>query len=321
MYILYIILLIINILILCGFLFLVKKKEKWMYVLCSSTIIAIIGYLIISLSNSLCVAIIGNDIAYFGSVFLSLSMFMIISKMCKIKIPNKIVGVLIASAIVMFLIVATQGFLPWYYKTIELVSDPLGPKLVKTYSFLYPVYIIYVSFYMIGMIASVIHYSIHNKEEGASKYALFMTIAVGLNIVVWIGEKFIPLNFEFLTISYIISEMMFLFVYWLLQGYIQIKDIPKPKEEKTRIIFVDSKEKALKLEKILLKLPDGTNLSSRQMDILEGILDGKSRKEIAIDLCLSENTVKMHTTSLFRILKVSSREEIFNMVNSDDGKN
>jgi len=164
MYILYIILLIINILILCGFLFLVKKKEKWMYVLCSSTIIAIIGYLIISLSNSLCVAIIGNDIAYFGSVFLSLSMFMIISKMCKIKIPNKIVGVLIASAIVMFLIVATQGFLPWYYKTIELVSDPLGPKLVKTYSFLYPVYIIYVSFYMIGMIASVIHYSIHNTE-------------------------------------------------------------------------------------------------------------------------------------------------------------
>jgi len=50
------------------------------------------------------------------------------------------------------------------------------------------------------------------------------------------------------------------------------------------------------------------------MDILEGILDGKSRKEIAADLCLSENTVKMHTSSLFKILNVSSREEIFNII-------
>jgi len=47
----------------------------------------------------------------------------------------------------------------------------------------------------------------------------------------------------------------------------------------------------------------------------------KTFAEIAKELKVSENTVKMHTTSLFRILKVSSREEIFNMVNSDDGKN
>lgn len=52
-------------------------------------------------------------------------------------------------------------------------------------------------------------------------------------------------------------------------------------------------------------------LTARQMDILEGILAGKSRKEMAADLHLSENTVKMHTTSLFKTLKVTSRDEIF----------
>ena len=38
---------------------------------------------------------------------------------------------------------------------------------------------------------------------------------------------------------------------------------------------------------------------------------GKSRKEIAVGLHLSENTVKMHTTSLFKALKVTSRDGIF----------
>jgi DNA-binding NarL/FixJ family response regulator len=55
-------------------------------------------------------------------------------------------------------------------------------------------------------------------------------------------------------------------------------------------------------------------LTARQLDILEGILAGKSRKEIAVDLHLSENTVKMHTTALFKTLKVSSREEIFALI-------
>ena len=55
---------------------------------------------------------------------------------------------------------------------------------------------------------------------------------------------------------------------------------------------------------------EGTTLSSRQIDVLEGIIDGKSRKEIAADLFLSENTVKMHTSSLYRVLGVNNRDEL-----------
>jgi len=314
MFAIYIIFLVIEILLLFGYSYLIKRKETWMYILMTSTIVALIGYLMISLSSNLDFAIFANKVAYLGSVFLSLSMFMIIVKLCNFEISKKIMYCLIASAVIMFLIVCTTGYQPWYYKSIEFVNDSQGPMLVKSYGFLYPIYIIYVVGYFIGMIISVVMFSIKNKKPGASKYAGFMTAAVGINIVVWIGEKFIPLNFEFLTISYLISELMFFFVYWLLQDYMHLNDIPKPVEGKSKIIFVDSKEKAEKLEKIISRLPDGVTLSSRQMDILEGILDGKSRKEIAADLCLSENTVKMHTSSLFKILNVSSREEIFNII-------
>lgn len=285
-----------------------------MYTLFVCTIIALIGYLMISFASSLDFAILSNKIAYLGSVFLSLSMFMIIVKLCKFSIPKKVTYILIGLSVLMFLIVCTTGYLPWYYKSVKFINDFQGPRLIKSYGPLYSLYIIYVIGYFIGMITSVILFSIKHKNQGTAKYAGFMTTAVGINIIVWIGEKFIPLNFEFLTISYLISELMFFFVYWLLQDYMHLKDVPKHVEGKSKIIFVDSKEKAEKLQKIISHLPEGVSLSSRQMDILEGILDGKSRKEIASDLCLSENTVKMHTSSLFKILNVSSREEIFELI-------
>ena len=105
----------------------------------------------------------------------------------------------------------------------------------------------------------------------------------------------------------------FLIEWLMLQDYIHVNDIPKPvaHEEKVAVIFMDSRERAEKIKQIIAGLPEGATLTARQIDILEGILAGKSRKEMAADLHLSENTVKMHTTSLFKILKVTSREEIF----------
>ena len=67
----------------------------------------------------------------------------------------------------------------------------------------------------------------------------------------------------------------------------------------------------VKIKIIIESLPENTTLSARQMDILERILDGKSRKEIAVDLHLSENTVKTHTGMLYKALGVSGRDEIY----------
>ena len=76
------------------------------------------------------------------------------------------------------------------------------------------------------------------------------------------------------------------------------------------IVINDAMTKAEKIETVSSALPDGTTLSARQIDVLEGILDGKSRKEIASDLFLSENTVKMHISSLYRTLNVNNRDEL-----------
>jgi DNA-binding NarL/FixJ family response regulator len=48
-------------------------------------------------------------------------------------------------------------------------------------------------------------------------------------------------------------------------------------------------------------------LSDRQLQVLRGLVEGMSNKEIARSLALSEGTVKMHLAALFRALGASNR--------------
>ena len=111
------------------------------------------------------------------------------------------------------------------------------------------------------------------------------------------------------------SEFVFFFVYWMLQDYVHKNEVPAPVivEEKAPIIIVDNMTRAKKIKTILDSLPEDTVLSARQTDILERILDHKSRKEIAAELHLSENTVKTHTSMLYKALGVSGRDDIYAM--------
>lgn len=51
----------------------------------------------------------------------------------------------------------------------------------------------------------------------------------------------------------------------------------------------------------------GKALSDRQRQVLEGLIEGKSNKEIAQALSVAEGTVKMHLAALFKALGASNR--------------
>ena len=58
-------------------------------------------------------------------------------------------------------------------------------------------------------------------------------------------------------------------------------------------------------------LPDTSMLSQREKEVLELLLQGKQRNEIATTLYISENTVKKNISSIYTKLNVSSRNELF----------
>jgi len=297
-----------------GYYLFVRKSqnEPWLFALYLSVCVVNFGYMLLSLSRTVDFALTANKIAYLGQVFVPLCMLMIISRLCGFTCKRWVKYILICAAFFMFGLVMTTGHLDWYYKSVELTQVDGAAKLIKEYGFLHPTNLIYVLGYFAAMLA-VIGSSFKKSGKKSQKLVGLMLAVVIGNIGMWIVEKLVTWNFEFLSVSYLMSEFVFFFVYWMLQDYIHVSDVPTRVvvEEKPYVIYVDSKERADKIERILSSLPENTALTSRQIDILEGILDGKSRKEIAVDLHLSENTVKMHTTSLFKALKVTSRNEIF----------
>lgn len=317
MTVIYAILFILSLLLPPGYCLFVRKKQRepWLFILYVSVCVVNFGYLLLSAAKTVGFALAANKIAYFGQVFVPLCMFMIISGLCGFSYKKWVSHALVGLAMLMFATVLTTGHLDWYYKSVELTHADGAAKLIKEYGVLHPVNLMYVLSYFVAMLA-VIGISLKkNRGKSQKLVGLMLAVVIG-NIGMWIVEKIVTLNFEFLSVSYLMSEFVFFFVYWMLQDYIHVNDVTLQNSSSDRvpIIVVDTMERAEKIEAIVARLPEGTSLSSRQMDILEGIIDGKSRKKIAADLHLSENTVKVHTSSLYRLLDVSSRDEIHALI-------
>lgn len=294
-----------------------KHNEVWLGVLYCGICVVNFGYLLLSLSQSVSFALFANKIAYLGQVFVPLCMFVLISGLCGYVYSRELKAVLVILAVIMFGLVATTGHLDWYYKSVNLDFQDGAAKLVKEYGVLHPVYLVYVLGYfgaMIGVLAA----SLKRGAVASQKVAGLMIVVVMGNIAMWLIEKLVARNFEFLAVSYVMSEFIFFFIYWILQDYVHVRDIPAPEEPGNRgpIIVVDSLTRCEKIERILSRLPQGKYLTARQIEMLEGILDGKSRKEIAMELHLSENTVKMHMGLLYSNLGVSGKDEIFALLQS-----
>jgi DNA-binding NarL/FixJ family response regulator len=58
-----------------------------------------------------------------------------------------------------------------------------------------------------------------------------------------------------------------------------------------------------------LRPKDFQALSPRQRDVLAGLCTGKSNKQISYELGLSEGTVKIHVTGIFKSLGVRNRTQ------------
>lgn len=298
--------------LLIAYSLMVKNKEFWLTMLYCCVPVVNLGYTLISVAKTVEFAIFANDVAYLGSVFLSMCMFLTIIRICGFKVRPATVACCFALGALMFAVVATSPMIPLYYKSVAIETVDGSSRLVKEYGILHNAYVIYLVGYFAAMIAAIL-LSVKRKKIGEPKLAGFIAGVVCSNIVVWLFEKFIDWNYEFLSVTYIISELLLLLLYWMMQDYVQESEAAaeeaKEKSEHAAVLHTMLSEE--KMKRILDSLPEGTALSPRQMDILERILDYKSRKEIAAELHLSENTVKTHTGTLYKALGVSGREEIY----------
>ena len=79
----------LSLLLLIGCLTIIRKNRKWFVVLFSSVFVVNTGYSILAFSCDLQMALMANRIAYLGSVFLPLSMLIIILNVNGVNAPTK----------------------------------------------------------------------------------------------------------------------------------------------------------------------------------------------------------------------------------------
>jgi DNA-binding CsgD family transcriptional regulator len=295
------------------YFFVDNKREKWLMSLFISILICNVGYFLLSLSRTLTFALISNSIAYIGNVFLPFFMLMLILDVCKIKHSKALNYTLLAIGVIILFVATSGGYLPIYYKNVSLEIINNGAKLVKVYGPLHILYFIYLFSYMSAMI-SVLIYSIAKKKILSKMHASFLCVIVFGNILVWLIEQFIEHNFEFLCVSYIINECLLLFLYGMLREYKYIKN--QSKDEPTKnvdmsVLDFDEKFTEEQIAIVFTTLTEVNTLTKREKEILKHMLLGERRKEIAINLYVTESAVRKHTTNIFRKLNITSRDELY----------
>ena len=301
--------------LLVAYTVMVKKREFWLTMLYICVAVVNLGYLVMSLARRVEFAVFGNDVAYLGSVFLCMCMFLTIVRLCGFEIKKTHVITCTALAVLMFSVIVSSPMLPLYYKSVDIEIIDGAAKLVKEYGVLHPVYLVYLLGYFAVMIGTIIH-SVRKNKIGNPKLAGFIAAVVCSNLIVWLFEKLVSWEYEFLSVTYIISELLLVIVYWMMEDYVYKNDLPaycSPGDERLGV-DIATMPMSVKIGKVLLCVKSGETLAPREREILELILENKRRREIADALCLSENTVKTYTRTLYSKIGVSKREELYSLL-------
>ena len=335
----YLICLILAIGLLITYCIIMKNKEFWLTMLYICVVIVNLGYFLLSIAKTVEFAIFSNDIAYFGSVFLSMCMFLTIVRLCGFEIKKAHIITCVSLGVLMFAIIASSPMLPLYYKSVDIQTIGGATKLVKEYGILHPVYLVYLLCYFVFMIGAII-LSVKQKKIGKPKFAGFIAAIVCSNIIVWLFEKFVNWEYEFLSVMYIASELLLLFVYWMIQDYILKAEVPPPivkeivkevevikevevvKEvevikETPTVVVINPTSKDEIINRLLSLLPDGKSLTSKELEILENLVEGKSRKNIAATHHITENTVKTHIAHIYEKFDVTSKDALLALIHTN----
>ena len=316
---------VLSALLLIGCLFLIRKKRQWFVLLFSSVLVVNIGYAFLSVSSCLEMALLANCVSYLGSVFLPLAMLMIILNITNTRTKRWVPLSLFSLAVVVFLIAASPGILPIYYKEVSFEIVNGVSTLVKVYGPLHPLYLVYLLGYFSAMIAVIIRASI-KKTFDSTAHAVIIAMAVFVNIGVWFIEQIFSMDFEFLSVSYIITELFLCGVHMVVNENQRLRELVQQKEEALRATRTgDSRsDRAVSAEMMEYFAQGLETLTSQERQIYEAYLSGTSTKDIMMELNIKENTLKFHNKNLYSKLGVSSRRqllEIYRAIKVDMKKN
>jgi len=304
----------LSVLLLIGYLLLEKKKERNFIFLISCVAIVNTGYFLLAAANSLRMAMFANGVSYFGAAYSMLAMLLIISEVCRMKKRNWLRCLFVGISTAAVALAASGDWLGLYYTSVDITSIGGMTKLVKEYGPLHILYTVYLLSYVLIMVA-MIWYAAKKQRISSFKYTILLFVAVLLNIGVWAVEQCFDENFEFLCVSYIVTEVILLLLYSMLRDYGivqpdgQVVSVQMLTQLNTRRLTPGALPPGM--EDLLRAFAEKVRtLSSAERRILDFYIEGHDTADIPDLAFISIHTVKKHNHSIYQKLGVASRDEL-----------
>lgn len=167
------------------------------------------GYMQLSDSNTLRMAIIANQTVYLGGCFAPYYFLMCIADLCKEKIHKFFKAFLSIFAVAVLLFVSSVGSTTLYYKNISIISVNGVSILDKEYG---PMHTLYPAYLFIVCIAAlvIILKTMKAKRDVSYITSVSLLLAMMIMLTVYVVQKSMHLKIEMLPWAYVVSEIIIL---------------------------------------------------------------------------------------------------------------
>lgn len=305
----------VSLILVAGYSFLIKEKELTLLILFVCVFIVNGGYFALSVARTLSGALLANRISYV-SAFLPLIMVLIIMDVCRIQYNKLFLAVLACGSTAAFLLAASGGssFGTLYYQEVSMEVVDGSAKLLKVYGPLHVLYSIYLLVYF-GMMVSALFYAIVRKRVINREHAWILISVVLGNIFVWFVEQLIHTDFEFLSVTYVITEIFLLLLYNMMQrchmDEIRCAEEMPPAAEAAASSDGDGYALPPDMAELFDTFSErAETLTPSERKILKYYAEGKEISEVAELAFISIHTVRKHNANIYQKLCVGSRDEL-----------
>ena len=291
-----------------------QRKNRLFLALFGCVAAANSGYFLMAVCNSLIVAKIANGVSYFGGAFSILVMLMIVCDVCRMPKRRWFRWLLVGISVVAFALAASGDWLGLYYRSVSLEKINGMTHLVKEYGPLHILYGLYLLSYMLMMVGIVL-YAFKSKRLDSPKYTLFLLVAALLNLGVWLVEQLMDVDFEFLSVSYIVTAVLLLLIYGMLcdYGIVQPSGALVSVQMLTQLNThqINPGQLPPNMEDMFCRFAEKVKaLSAAERRILNYYIAGHEIAELPDLVFVSINTVKKHNRSIYQKLQIASRDEL-----------
>lgn len=170
------------------------------------------GYLAIALSSTVEEAILANKIVYLGGCFVPVVMLFLICTLAHYKVPVWVRCALYGYSFLVYAMVLTIGYTPFYYKETHLETVKNVSVIGQTYGTGHIFFYIILYGYIVIKVGLLL-YTMFTKRAVSRKNLWILTITEVMNIILFIVWRMTDAVIEIMPLAYTINSWILLYMF------------------------------------------------------------------------------------------------------------